>query len=474
MWLLDVSFRFVALCAWFFAFRFRLRTCLGLLVTWVMLAPVAPSRPPSQPPVTKAKEGAATRRQPGPKNLALNTQEPFRPKPNEFAPLDRAHAYRGELVFVDRANRRGSLRIDGAGRFRFAGPSPFALLPYAVVRYHGAPADLRDIPLGTLLHVWAFLPPDPRISAVPVLPVNNRTRKLGYAGTGTAPAENHVLLMEDEISYCWRTNQIWRLKEIVVANNQGSIVAARTPREASQRQRSAEYVTMTFDAATRIWRGRECLSVHDLIAEGTWPAGGQKIADGQAVQLGIVWKPTPSGVFTRFHISDIWLDEPAMLRAARTQAETHKTFMRSRWIPARVDRIEYGEFGSAKVTATLFGGMDESLYADFRKKRRVMVAPSENTLKHWASGTAGTVQMASKGPLIDVVRTQGNIPLGSSGIQIQMETDLVTEGIRPGRVVRVRPESWPNLEVPREEYLHDARDTLEDRFPSPDIFPLYR
>ena len=103
-----------------------------------------------------------------------------------------------------------------------------------------------------------------------------------------------------------------------------------------------------------------------------------------------------------------------------------------------------------------------------------MVAPSENTLKHWASGSAGTVQMASKGPIVDVTRIKGEIPLGSSGVQIQMETDLVTEGIRPGRVVRIRPASWPNLEVPREEYLHDARDTLEERFPSPDIFPLYR
>ena len=31
--------------------------------------------------------------------------------------------------------------------------------------------------------------------------------------------------------------------------------------------------------------------------------------------LGITWKPTPGGVFTRFHISDIWLDEAALQRA---------------------------------------------------------------------------------------------------------------------------------------------------------------
>ena len=31
------------------------------------------------------------------------------------------------------------------------------MLPYGMVRYHNAPADLRDIPLGTVLHVRAFL-----------------------------------------------------------------------------------------------------------------------------------------------------------------------------------------------------------------------------------------------------------------------------------------------------------------------------
>jgi len=74
----------------------------------------------------------------------VEESEPFRPEKGKFPPLEKAHAYRGELIFVDHANRRGSLRIDGDGRFRFAAPSPFALLPYGLVRYHGSPADLRD------------------------------------------------------------------------------------------------------------------------------------------------------------------------------------------------------------------------------------------------------------------------------------------------------------------------------------------
>jgi hypothetical protein len=98
-----------------------------------------------------------------------------------------------------------------------------------------------------------------------------------------------------------------------------------------------------------------------------WPAEGKKALGGQAVMLGITWKPTPGGVFTRFHISDIWLDDAAMQNAAQHQTETHKAFIRSRWMPAWIDAVEYGKFGRATVTATLFGGMDASLYADFKK-----------------------------------------------------------------------------------------------------------
>ena len=56
--------------------------------------------------------------------------------------------------------------------------------------------------------------------------------------------------------------------------------------------------------------------------------------------LGFTWKPTLGGVFTRFHVSDIWLDDAAVQNAALRQTETHKAFMRSRlWDPAtRVDR----------------------------------------------------------------------------------------------------------------------------------------
>jgi len=402
---------------------------------------------------------------------ARGGEDVFRPEAGAFPPLEKAHSYRGELVFVDHVNRRGSIRVQSNGVFRFSAPRPFAMLPYGIVRYHGAPADLRDIPLGTVLHVRAFLPPDPKTSAVPVLPVHNR-EKADQGGLGTAPAENHVLLLEDEPSRNLREGMLWKLKDVEVKNHEGTIVACLELKQGAGGNTGEE--TMTFDAATRVWRGRECLRIEHLIAEGAWPAGGKKSLRGQTVLLGITWKPTPGGVFTRFHISDIWLDDNAMQNASERQTETHKAFIRSRWMPAWIDSVEYGKFGRATVTATLFGGMDASLYADFKKGVSAFMNGVENTLKHTEGGTAGPTQMAARGSIREVTKAEGNAPTGSSGVQIQFETDLITEGMRPTRIVRVRPAEWPDVHVPREEYVRDgAGNSVEQRFPTPAIFPNY-
>ena len=395
--------------------------------------------------------------------------EPFRPVAGSFPPLELAHSYRGELVFVDHANRRGSIRVQGSGMFFRNDPHPFAMLPYGIVSYHGASADLRDVPLGTVMHVKAFLPPDPTTSSVPVLPVDNAARDANHnRGAGIFPAENHVLLLEDEPSHCLREGLIWKLKEVEVRNGAGMIQAV-VASKGSGEVLSDE--SMTFDGATRIWRGRELLEVTDLIAEGIWAAEGKTDLGEQPVLVGITWKPTPDGVFTRFHVSDIWLDEAAMERASGRQTEAHNAFIRSRWMPAWIDSVEYGEFGQAVVTATLFGGMDQRLYADFIANRSAMMNAVEHTLKH-THGAYGPAHMASRGKILEVIESTGEVPLGSSGIQIRFETDLIIEGIRPGRVVRVRPDNWPQVQVPREEYLNDATN-LEERFPTPAIFPKY-
>jgi hypothetical protein len=400
----------------------------------------------------------------------IRGDEPFRPEAGKFPPGEKAHSYKGELIFVDHANRRGSIRIAGSGMFFRNDPQPFAMLPYGIIRFRGGPADLRDVPLGTVMHARAYLPPDPRISSVPVLPVNNKEKDANHnRGAGVEPAENHMILLEDDPSHCLREGKVWSLKELEIQNNEGKMIARCEAKQSPLPGANEE--TLTFDAATRVWRGRELLAIEDLIAQGEWPASGKKSLMDQEVLLGIMWKPTPDGIFTRFHVSDIWWDDIAMSRAARNQAELHKSFIRSRWMAGWVDSVEYGRFGRATVTATLFGGMDEALYADFKPGVPAMMNAVENTLKH-IHGAYSPAHMASRGSILEVIKVPGEPPLGSSGIQIHFETDLIIEGLRPGRIVRVRPGNWPVVDVPREEYLNDA-NSIEERFPSPAIFPKY-
>lgn len=54
----------------------------------------------------------------------------------------------------------------------------------------------------------------------------------------------------------------------------------------------------------------------------------------------------------------------------------------------------------------------------------------------------------------------------SSAARRSRQLSLVEWIIRPGRIVRVRPNNWQLVELPREEYLENAND-LEERFSPP-------
>jgi len=253
--------------------------------------------------------------------------EPFRPEPGKFPPADKAKSYTGELTFVDHANRRGSLRIRGKAAFYEQAATPFAMLPYGMVRYQGAPADLRDIPLGTILHGRFYLPPEPELSSVPTLRSGG-----GFGGFQVHFAENHAALLEDEPSFCLRQGLAWKLQEVV---------------------RKLE------------------------------------------------------------HNTDLWL------------------------VTAR--REPKGIQGQ--------------------------MSPVETNLKH-GIGNIGQHHTAIQGTILDVRRLDGELPAGSSGVQIRVKVGMVLEGFRAGRMIRIRPMSWPESPVPREEYI----EGIEERFPSPDIF----
>ena len=204
-----------------------------------------------------------------------------------------------------------SMEMEGFG-LPLRPPLPSSPTVWSVIME--SPADLRDIPLGTVMHVKAFLPPDPKISAVPVLPTDNRLKKYGNAGTGVAPAENHVYLLEDEPSHCKRLGLVWKLQQVDMKEKAGTIIARR---EAQAGKGKVLSETFSVDATTRFWRGRERLGITDLMDEKTWPKNGKKDLNDERVcsSRHIGGNPPRGGVFKRFHVKDIWLDELAMQRA---------------------------------------------------------------------------------------------------------------------------------------------------------------
>src|SRR5215217_7747372 len=79
----------------------------------------------------------------------------FKLAPGEFPPEGTSHAIAGELIALDHVNRAGTLRPDRTDAQRRGDwdlPLDFTMLPYGSIRYVGAPATLKDIPIGTHLH----------------------------------------------------------------------------------------------------------------------------------------------------------------------------------------------------------------------------------------------------------------------------------------------------------------------------------
>src|ERR1051325_435176 len=105
-------------------------------------------------------------------------------KPGEFPATGSAHEISGELIGMDHVNRAGTLRPDRNDSQRtddYDIALPFTLLPYARTMYHGAYAELRDVPIGTHLHGLFYVQDAP--------------------GKNQKPVFNRVLQFEDDFSW---------------------------------------------------------------------------------------------------------------------------------------------------------------------------------------------------------------------------------------------------------------------------------
>ena len=354
-------------------------------------------------------------------------------KPGEFPQPGSGTYLSGELVVVDPVNRRGGLRLDGdgsGGRY-FVGPLHyFAMLPYGILRYNGAPAELRDIPLGSHVHGYFHVPPAGEENTIPPLPKEHAKFEI---------KQNHAVSLEDDFSFYQRQGQSWKIVSLDVTRGKLQVEPDVAPNTQPVRDGINKAYTFDIDTVTRIWKERRLVDL-------------ESISPGQVVQLNLAW--SQGWQDKEFSIADLWLDDESRSYATELQRRRHVRYEKQRWLPAWIDRVENFDYGGGLVTLTLFGGMDPTLYADLKRTqdKGFGVACSDKTLRTWFHRADKKI-----GDVLEWKET-ANPPPGSSGIQIQLKFTELLDGYRPGRIVRVKCHDWIFVTMPPEERLKSPEE----------------
>ncbi|MBM81664.1 MAG: hypothetical protein CMJ78_13880 [Planctomycetaceae bacterium] len=353
-----------------------------------------------------------------------NAQKPvnlrnYVPKPGVFPPAGAGVQMDGDLMVSDGINRRGALRKGQYTRRHY-----FAMLPYGIVRYHGAPADIRDLPIGTHMHGRFTLPMEGEEKTIPVR---------NY---------NHAILLEDDVSFYSRQGRSWK----VVGIEQGGGPAPRLKLSVEPIGPEIEGginkpALFDIDDATRIWQDSRLVK-------------RDQIKPGQEVHVNLTWGP-----FDTLATTDVWLDEKSLETCKELQRQKHLRLIRSRFLPGWIDAVKNNDAGGGEITVTFFGGMDPSLYSDIRgmKGRPPRICNAENTLRTWTYHQ----ETASPANILEWKETK-NPPLGSSGHQVRFKVKQMLDGFRAGKIVRAKG-PWTYVLLPFDEHIKNAAELERSR-----------
>ncbi len=361
--------------------------------------------------------------------LGAQEKQDHIPKPGEFPPAGSGTYLAGELVVIDPVNRRAGLRLegDGLGGRYYDGPLHyFAMLPYGMLWYNGAPAELRDMPLGTHVHGYFYVPPVGEEETIPPLPKAQSRFQIKH---------NHALSLEDDFSFYQRRGQAWKV--VSIDPTRGKINVAPTSETATDGINQS--YTFDIDHVTRVWKERRLVDLESVVPD-------------QVVQLNLAW--SQGWQDREFTVSDIWFDDESRKFATELQRRRHVRHQRQRWLPGWIDHVEHFDFGGGIVTLTLFGGMDPALYAELKatQAKGFGVACAEKTLRTWFHRADKKI-----GEVLEWKEIE-NPPPGSSGIQVRLKFTELLDGYRPGLCVRVKCHDWIFVTMPPEERMKSPEE----------------
>jgi hypothetical protein len=327
-------------------------------------------------------------------------------KQGEFPPENSAHRISGELIGVDHINRTGTLRPDRTNDQRtddYDRPMPFTMLPYGTLSYHGAPAELRDIPIGTHLHGEFYF--DPK------------------AGKDNKGAYTQAFRLQDDFSLHTQQQRTWRIDAVQI--DKGTLTV--TGQSGAENKPDEKPLTFKVSPATRVWKGKGFGRLEDL-------------AVGQSVLLNI----TVATLKGPGRCTDVWLDAESRQLAVTRQTEVHREFMKTRGLPGWVESVDDAQ---NLVTVTLFSCFDPALKAPFKKDAHVHPAVAEESLRSYDQ-----INDALSSAIVEV-KAAPIVP-GSSGLQIVFKPQIMLEGYRPRRIVRMIADVWRLDDLPYEERLY--------------------
>lgn len=340
-------------------------------------------------------------------------------QPGKFPPPDSAHYFAGELIELDHVRRTGEIRVsrtDKQRRSHWDLPISFRLLPYGSLKYHGALAALRDIPIGTHLHGWYYV--KDKDEEIPTIFANRKSLESDFT---------KAFRLLDDFSYYDEQRKLFQVEAIDLDAMKLTLRGVRTE--------SGEADASTFDVeltpATRVFQGKQFATLQD-------------VKPGQKILYNLTWA-TLYGVG---RCTDLWLDEESRELARQRQLEQHRLHIKYRGVPGWIDAVDNK---NQIVTVTLFDNVDPQLLEDFQANGTAQAVVAEPTLQSYDQ-----VNDRKSGPVVSIQKVE-QAP-GSSGFQIQVKPQLLLEGYRPGRIVRLFPGGWPLVTIPQEETLWPERD----------------
>lgn len=368
-------------------------------------------------------------------NVTLFADEDSRIALDEVFPEREAATYfAGEITLVEHVNRIGVLRLDRDGtinKYFWDLPHEFRMLPYGSIFLHGAPSELKNVPVGTHLHGLFYLGPEGEFEVKP--PVS------GYeAGLQVRPDMrsvetqfSRVLQLEDDFSFYQRQGLGWKIESI---SEEPSQIVVERVKLADGKPDGDTKLTLRIDEGTRVWKNAGYSSIADL-------------GEGQVVQINMGWMTLLGSDHQDGICREIWIDEASLEAATTQQRGVHIAHQKRRGIPAKIIKTQSmpGEGARGHMTLQLHAGIDSELYDEISEANSVLVQAAEPTLRTYDNDGKPASQLE--------VTKLANPPAGSSGIQIRMHLYEMLEGFRPGRTVRISLSEWNKPERPREERL---------------------